>query len=107
MRVSPAGNPFQVRVEVSGAANAEIFLALALNEATSQVLRGENGGRQLRHVAVVQSLTRIANVKNGEGFLKTVDVPHAKEADAQRYRIVAFVQERGLGRVLGSASFRP
>lgn len=107
VRISAAGNPFRVHVDVSGAGNAEVFVALALNEAVSRVMRGENGGRQLRHVAVVQSLTQVGKVKSGESFSKDVDVPGAKQADVQRYRIVAFVQERGQSRVLGAASFRP
>ncbi len=107
VKVSAAGKPFRVQVDVTGAANGDVFVALARNEAVSQVTRGENGGRQLRHVAVVDSLIPIGSVKKGESFSKEVDLPGAKQGDPQRYRIVAFVQERGQGRVLGSALFRP
>jgi hypothetical protein len=101
------GSPFRVRIEVSGSANAEVFVALALNEAESQVVRGENGGRKLRHVAVVRSLAQIGKVRAGDRFSKAVDLPAGKEANPQGFRIVVFVQERGQGRVLGAASFRP
>jgi hypothetical protein len=93
-------------VDVSGASNGDVFLVLALNEAESQVARGENNGRKLRHVAVVQSLVQIGKVSGGTDFSKEVDVPADKQADPHRYRVVAFVQERGQGRVLGSALFR-
>ena len=106
VKLSAAGNPFRVHVNVSVAESADIFVALALNEAVSQVMRGENGGRKLRHVAVVKSLTQVGNVKSGASFSKDIDVPGAKPEDAQQYRIVAFAQERGQGRVLGAAVLR-
>ena len=107
VRITPAGSPSRVRVEVEGAANGEVFVAVALNEAVSQVVRGENKGRQLRHVAVVRSLTQIGKVNGDAGFSKEIDLPADKQADPHNYRIAVFVQERGQGRVVGAALFRP
>jgi len=80
---------------------ADVFLALALDHAQSQVLRGENGGRKLEHVAVVKRLTAVGHAKKGEPFSKdlTVALDHPGEA----YRLIAFVQEAGEGKVLGAA----
>lgn len=83
---------------------ADVFLALALDHAQSQVLRGENGGRRLEHVAVVRRLTAVGQVKKGEPFSK--DVPVALDHPGQAYRLIAFVQETGEGKVLGAAVMR-
>lgn len=99
------GKALTVRVEVdalpSQAANADVYLALAVNEATSQVLRGENGGRRLRHVAVVRSLNSIGTMNRGASFVKEVSLPLNKQPDTSQLRLVAFVQEQGQGKVLG------
>ncbi len=104
VRISPAGTSHRVRVDVEGASNADVFVAVALNEAVSQVIRGENKGRKLRHIAVVKSLAQIGKV-TGTTFSKEIDVP--KDMPDGAYRVIAFVQEHGQGRVLGSASYKP
>ena len=83
---------------------AEVFVAIALDHAQSQVLRGENGGRQLEHVAVVERLTSIGKVKKGEPFSKDVaiKIDHAEKD----YRLITFVQEADEGKVLGAAAAR-
>jgi hypothetical protein len=83
---------------------ADVFLALALDHAQSQVLRGENGGRRLEHVAVVKRLTAVGQVKKGEPFSKDVTV--ALDRPGEAYRLIAFVQEAGEGKVLGAAVMR-
>jgi hypothetical protein len=103
----PAGNgqPQRVRVEVDAfleKRGAAVYLALASNEATSQVLAGENGGRRLHHVAVVRSLTSIGEVRRGIPFAKEVPLGSAGGGSAP-LRLVAFVQEHGQERVLGVA----
>jgi hypothetical protein len=81
---------------------AEIFVAVALDHAQSQVLRGENGGHQLDHVAVVERLSSVAKVKKGE--LLSKDVAVNMDHPEKDYRLIAFVQEADEGKVLGAAS---
>lgn len=85
----------------------EIYFVVALNRAESQVLRGENGGRRLSHVAVVQSLTKIGSLESGKNFAKDIEVKLDPKADPTNLRVIAFVQELGEGhapgQVLGSA----
>lgn len=80
---------------------AEVFIALALDHAQSQVLHGENGGRELQHVAVVRRLNAVGKVKKGEPFSKDITLPLDQANES--YRVIAFVQEPDEGRVLGAA----
>jgi hypothetical protein len=82
-------------------ANAEVLIALALDHAQSQVLRGENGGRALQHVAVVRRLSSVGKVKKGQSFSKDVTLP--LQGTNERYRVVVFAQEPDEGKVLGAA----
>jgi hypothetical protein len=84
--------------------NAEVFVAVALDHAQSQVLRGENGGRQLEHVAIVERLDSVGKVKKGEPFSKdaAIKIDHPEKD----YRVIAFVQQADEGKVLGAAVAR-
>jgi hypothetical protein len=85
-----------VEVEIdAGGHGGDVMLAVALDSGSSQVAAGENAGRKLHHVAMVQSLRKIGSVKKGAGFRQVVEVA----ADAGR--VIAFVQDNGLGRVYG------
>jgi hypothetical protein len=96
--------PAGLRVEVSGApANATVYLALADNQATSQVAGGENGGRQLHHIAVMRSLQKLGTVRRGAAFQKQLDLPAA----AARQRVVVFLQDAGPGRISGAVMLPP
>jgi hypothetical protein len=81
---------------------AEVFLALALNHAQSQVSGGENSGRTLSHIGVVRNLVKVGEVKAGEKFSKAVELKIDPALKAENLRIIAFIQESGLGRVLGA-----
>jgi hypothetical protein len=106
------GNPDVLRARIeaegnSGKQNAEVFVAVALNRVESQVLRGENGGRHLVHVAVVQQITKVGKLSKGKGFDETVQLKLKAGTDPKNIRIVAFVQEPGPGRLLGVALRKP
>lgn len=81
---------------------AEVFVALALDHAQSQVLRGENGGRQLEHVAVVERLTSLGKMKKGEPLSK--DAVIKMDHPQKDYRVIAFVQQVDGGKIMGAAA---
>lgn len=89
--------------ESSSAHKAEIYVVVALNHAESQVSAGENQGRRLTHVAVVQSLTRVGSVEKGKNFAQDVRVKLDPRTDRTNLRLITFVQEPGQGKVLGAA----
>jgi hypothetical protein len=103
-----AGNPaiLRARVEVDGSSaerSADIYEAVALDHAESQVLRGENGGKHLMHVAVVQQFAKIGKIEKGKTFSRAIELKLKPGTDPKNTRLVIFVQEAGPGKVLGAA----
>jgi hypothetical protein len=94
------------RVEVDNDPNrrdADVYIVAALDHAESQVLRGENGGKHLTHVAVVEQIKRIARITKGNGAAQDFELKLKSGNDQRNLRIVAFVQQAGPGKVLGAA----
>jgi hypothetical protein len=81
----------------------DVFAAVAFNQAQSQVLRGENGGRHLTHVAVVQSLRKIGHLQKGKAFTCDARLEIKPGTDPGNIRVIVFVQESGPGKVVGAA----
>ena len=79
---------------------ADVFVAIASDHAESQVLRGENGGRHLEHVAIVKSLEKVGQADKGQAFSKDISIP-AKDL-TQMSRVIVFLQEPGQGKILGA-----
>jgi hypothetical protein len=101
---SPA--TLHAHITADGAAekhNAEIFAVIALDHAESQVLRGENGGRRLTHVAVAQEIVRIGKLEKGKTFARDYQATLKSGLDPKNLRLIVFVQESGPGQVLGAA----
>jgi len=87
--------------------NADVYTAVALNHVESQVLKGENGGRHLVHVAVVQQLTKVGKVAKGKSFAQDVQLKLKPGTDLKNIRVIAFVQESGPGKLLGACQAKP
>jgi hypothetical protein len=87
--------------------NADVYLAVALNHVESQVLRGENGGKHLIHVAVVQQLDKVGKLQKGKTFAQDVQIKLKPNEDVKNIRLVAFAQEPGQGKLLGVAMQKP
>ena len=85
----------------SNRTKGEVDFVVALNQAESQVLKGENSGRRLTHVAVVRSLSKVGKLDPGHPFSQDVSVKLDNASDSD-LRVIAFVQKSGMGRVLGA-----
>jgi len=107
-----SGSPAVLRAHIETEVNSEkhggdVYVAVALDRVESQVLKGENGGKHLVHVAVVQQLTKVGKLHKGKSFSQDVQLKLAPGTDPKNVRLVAFVQESGPGTVLGSAQRKP
>jgi len=87
-----------------GGGQTEVYVAIALNRAESQVSAGENAGHRLAHASVVRSLTRIGALKPGQGLTQDIALKIEPGSDARNLRLIAFIQEPRQGRVLGATS---
>jgi len=107
-----AANPPVLRAHIETDVNpdkhsGDVFVAIALDHVESQVLKGENGGKHLVHVAVVQQLTKVGKLSKGKNFAQDVQLKLAPGTDPKNIRLVAFIQEPGPGRLLGAAQRKP
>ena len=85
--------------------SADVLVAIAEDNLATEVRRGENGGRTLRHSAVVRSSTSVGALSPDEQMWSTnasmlVD-PTWKPANL---RIISFLQERESRRIVGAGS---
>jgi hypothetical protein len=89
----------KLRFSASGGdGKTELMAALAEDSVQSSVLRGENGGRTLKHVAVVRALQAMgAGAADGRGLM--LQLPTGSGA----LRLVVFLVDRRSGSVVGVA----
>ena len=70
--------------------SANVWLVVADEQDESHVDGGENGGRTLRHVAVVRALEKVGKIDRSDQFSRdlTVNVGHGRG----KMRVIAFLQ---------------
>jgi len=85
--------------------SANIFLAVADESDESHVIRGENAGRTLKHIAVLRDLIPVGQVNKNGGFSRDLTINH-DAGDRRDLRVVGIIQESSGGRILGVASAR-
>ena len=75
--------------------NDALQVALVRKKAFRNVTAGENHGRELRHVNVVEKFFTIAL----DGSQNTADLALPQEIDADKFHLVAFLQDQAKGSV--------
>jgi hypothetical protein len=106
LRAERAGPEVKVSLQVGDRIRqADLYLVLANDPAQSQVTRGENSGRTLRHVAVVRSLVRVGSLPARGAFAKELTIP-LKTDHSQLWRTVAFLQDGASAQILGANETR-
>ena len=101
---SVAANTLTVNLTTSGDVpnhGADLMAVLADDSDRSNVLRGENSGRLLAHVAVARSITRVAKVKTAGDLTVQIPIPASFQA-TPGHHLILFAQTPGNGRVLGT-----
>ncbi len=95
----------KVRVEVrnTNAAKLDVILVVTEDNLSTSVQGGENGGRILKHDAVVRELQSLGRTKNG-AFEKTVAVPLQAGWKQEDLRVALLAQDADSGTILGAAS---
>ncbi len=107
-------NVVRVEVTISGVARlgargeADLWLAVTEDGLATDVRRGENANRRLRHAAVVRRLEKIDTLPIPAPDRFTAAAQLALDPDWQdgSLRLVAFLQERESRRVLGVTQIR-
>ena len=87
------------------AQSASVFLGIADDSDESQVSRGENAGRTLRHVAVLRDLARIGTVNSSDPFSHDLKL-NLNSKKPRHLRVVVIIQEPEAGKILGAALAR-
>ena len=102
--VSVADRYLTVNFSTSGdmpAHGADLIAVLADDSDRSNVLRGENSGTTLAHVAVARSISRVAKVKTAGEQTVQIPIPASFQA-TPGHHLILFAQTPGNGRVLGT-----
>jgi hypothetical protein len=88
--------------------DADVMLAITESGLRSNVVRGENAGRVLNHVAVVRKLSTVGTMDSQKDMPFTAQpVVHINKTWLlANLKAVVFVQERRSRRVLGAAGLR-
>lgn len=100
---------FKVSKLPPGSHEADILLAVTESGLVTSVYGGENSGRQLRHAAVVRTLTSVARLdpKRPEEYSAEAQLNLRTDWNRANLRLVLFVQDRTTRRILGAAAVRP
>jgi hypothetical protein len=85
--------------------DSNVYLAVTESDLSSNVQRGENSGRLLRHAPVVRSFGVIGKIdargSNAGAITDTLKLP--REWKRENLRAVVFVQERDSFKITGAA----
>jgi len=100
---------FRVAKLLPGSHEADILLAVTESGLVTPVYGGENNGRQLRHAAVVRSLSSVGRLdpKRPGEFSAEAQLNLRPDWNRANLKLVLFVQDRTTRRILGAASVKP
>jgi hypothetical protein len=84
---------------------ADVLVAVTEDHLMTDVRRGENQGRTLKHDAVVRSLTTVGALRaQAHTFSTTATVPWAPGWNSANVRVISFLQERQSRHIVGAGS---
>jgi len=88
---------------------ADILLAVTENGLVTPVYGGENSGHELRHAAVVRSISSLGRLdpKRPGEYSAVAQLNLRPDWTRSNLKLVVFVQDRTTRRILGAASIKP
>jgi hypothetical protein len=90
-------NKASVKYHAGATTNNDVLLiALIEKNATTKVQRGENSGRTLSHVQIVNQLKSVS-LKSKNSGTENITLPH--DFDPQKYELIGFVQNTANGEI--------
>jgi hypothetical protein len=89
--------------EGAGSGSADLFAVLADDQAESHVLRGENSGHTLSHVAVARSLIRVGRLETGSKQTIHIPLPDSLRA-GKGHHLILFAQVPSTGPILATVT---
>ncbi|MDP6582761.1 MAG: DUF1223 domain-containing protein [Vicinamibacterales bacterium] len=91
--------------ELPDGESAELWLAVTETGLATNVLRGENARRRLRHTAVARRLEHVEQLPTvmAKPYETDIAVPLEPSWNRDQLRVVAFIQEAASRKVLGAA----
>jgi hypothetical protein len=104
---APTTEGLDVKFAFSGHPSKPLDIVAVLADDTdrSNVLRGENGGRQLQHVSVARSMMQVATVRNGGEQSVHVSFPNGfSPSSGTGHHLILLAQEQRQGEILGAAT---
>jgi hypothetical protein len=91
--------------DLSISGDVDALVAVTEDNLSTDVRRGENRGRTLTHSGVVRSLTTIGTWRpSSAAWSVNASVPWNPTWKATNVRVIAFLQERDTGRIVGAGS---
>jgi hypothetical protein len=104
IHIAPAQpDKWQIQATCAAGIPGEVMLAVTEDNLATKVQAGENGGRELRHAAVVRQLRSLGPVRDGN-FNTTVALNLPKDWKRDDLRIVVFVQNPATESIEGAAT---
>ncbi len=100
-----AADKLSIQIKAPTNASGDVWLAITEDNLTNKIGAGENGGRVLRHQAVVREFRLLGKLSNGS-FQGEVPLNIAKDWKRADLRAVVFVQESGNGKISGAAAIK-
>jgi hypothetical protein len=100
---------FKVSKLPPGSHEADVLLAVTEGGLVTPVYGGENSGRQLRHTAVVRTLSSLARLdpKRPGEYSAEAQINIRPDWNRANLRLVLFVQDRTTRHILGAAAVKP
>jgi len=100
---------FRVSKLPPGSRETDILLAVTENGLVTPVYGGENSGRELRHAAVVRSISSLGRLdpKRPGEYSAVAQLNLRPDWNRSNLKLVLFVQDRMTRHILGAASIKP